>query len=171
VPSRARGVRTLTGESTMRKPFKHFVSAPDALPKGSVAVVIYVSQRCYGGPEEGGWWYTDSVVDSVAIFRSMRKARLCLKEVEPLLNRKYRELESADANYNDWCLAQADRLGLDPDSIGSLDYCHGIFAQLEFPGECPISEPDQDGRIRRLRPRNLRTVYCNEERLYTPHYC
>lgn len=29
------------------------------LPKGFKMVGIYDTSRCYGGPEEGGWWYDE----------------------------------------------------------------------------------------------------------------
>jgi hypothetical protein len=67
---------------------RYFEAFPKSLPKGTVAVTVYIDYRNYGGPEEGGWYYTDPRIVEVAVFRSMRKARKFLKGL--VLRKHYR---------------------------------------------------------------------------------
>lgn len=72
---------------------------PASIPVGAVAVTVYFDERSYGGPEEGGWWYNDPVVTDVYLFRSLRKAKMHLRELRPLLARRYSaRIEYAGAN-------------------------------------------------------------------------
>lgn len=72
---------------------------PASIPVGAVAVTVYFNDRCYGGPEEGGWWYTDPTVTDVYLFRSLRKAKMHLRELLPLLARHYfAQIEYAGLN-------------------------------------------------------------------------
>lgn len=38
---------------------------PEYTGKTAYVVVRYRTDRRYGGPEEGGWWYTDGEIDEV----------------------------------------------------------------------------------------------------------
>lgn len=41
----------------------------------SYLVSVYLEDRAYGGPEEGGWWYTvGQLIRTVKIFKSEEKA-------------------------------------------------------------------------------------------------
>jgi hypothetical protein len=72
---------------------------PASIPVGAVAVTVYFNDRSYGGPEEGGWWYDDPTVTDVYLFRSLRKAKMHLRELRPLLARGYSaRLEFQGAN-------------------------------------------------------------------------
>ena len=76
---------------------QYFAAFPESLPKGTVAVTVYIDYRIYGGPEEGGWYYTDPRIVEVAVFRSMRKARKFLKGlVLRRPRRAYLEFPGAD---------------------------------------------------------------------------
>lgn len=81
---------------------------PASIPVGAVAVTVYFNDRSYGGPEEGGWWYDDPTVTDVYLFRSLRKAKMHLRELRPLLARGY----SARIEY-----AGADPIGTDSDGL------------------------------------------------------
>ena len=55
---------------------------PETLPNGTVAVTVYYDDRHYGGPEEGGWWYTSPMVWEVNLFKSLRKAKVFLRTLQ-----------------------------------------------------------------------------------------
>ena len=87
---------------------RYFNAIPAAIPVGAVAVTVYFNERSYGGPEEGGWWYDDPTVTDVYLFRSLRKAKMHMRELRPLLARGY----SAQIEY-----AGADPIGSDSDGF------------------------------------------------------
>lgn len=45
-------------------------------------VSIYCRERCYGGPEEGGWWYDRISLEGSLYFPTRSAAELYLKEAE-----------------------------------------------------------------------------------------
>lgn len=62
-------------------------------------VAVYMTDRSYGGPEEGGWWYdTGNLVRTVKTFRNEQSAiNYCRRFNETLdktLNRGRREISS-----------------------------------------------------------------------------
>ena len=57
---------------------------PATIPTGKFAVTLYCNQRLYGGPEEGGWWFTDPFIVQVCVFNSLRQAKTYLKSITPL---------------------------------------------------------------------------------------
>lgn len=51
--------------------------------KGKPVFVAVVSvSRHYGGPEEGGWWYDWSEIESVRAFHNPRRARRIARRIE-----------------------------------------------------------------------------------------
>lgn len=94
---------------------------PTTIPEGSFAVTTYTVERLYGGPEEGGWWYD---------WYTPIRVELCPDEADADTRRLGRMVVDGSATkemceeyyaHNDACLEQAERMGVDPDSIGSLD--------------------------------------------------
>lgn len=137
-----------------------------ALRPGEVAVTVYEVTKCYGGPEEGGWWYNWQEAVQVTVFRSLRKARVYMRQqfalarIDAMLRRKDYD------HYNESCLAHAERYGLDPDSVGSLDYPADGFIVMEFPGNAdPVGS---DGYWNKRTPR-LPLLSGNTTEV--PHYC
>lgn len=114
-----------------------------ALRREEVAVTVYDCTRQYGGPEEGGWWYTYTEAVCVAVFRSLRKARIYLREQESLSHVASQRRRRDYYAYNDACLAHAERYGLDPDTVGSLDFPMRGFVQMESPAML-LSEQTQE---------------------------
>lgn len=43
---------------------------------------VYTIEQCYGGPEEGGWWYTVSKLDSYIYCDNHEQAERLIKEAE-----------------------------------------------------------------------------------------
>lgn len=121
-------------------------NTPEMIPTGKVAVTVYLDQRLYGGPEEGGWWYRSPTVVRTYLFNSLRKAKVFL-----------RDRGAVFAN------VVAD---------GVLDDCdiRDAHLRLEFPG-IDSTEVDSDGHVVSARPYHLRDVYRSRELLCTPHYC
>ncbi len=102
-----------------------------ALRRHEVAVTVYESTRCYGGPEEGGWWYTHREAAESFIFSSRRKAKVFLRVLEDLREERDRARRDGYDRHNESCLAHAERWGFDPDSVGSLDLPGRSFFRLE----------------------------------------
>lgn len=75
----------------------------------------------YGGPEEGGWWGTDTHLVAYQEFPSEFHARLAAEKVEQLA----RELEDeARKEYGEQCLRELDwceQRGLDADYLPEPD--------------------------------------------------
>lgn len=43
--------------------------------RGTFVVAVYLVDRCYGGPEEGGWWYdAGNLVRTVKVFKNENRA-------------------------------------------------------------------------------------------------
>ena len=104
-----------------------------ALRRHEVSVTVYEDTRCYGGPEEGGWWFTDTQVADSFIFSSRRKANVFLRTLEAMREHRERVRRDGYDRSNEACLAHAERWGFDPDSVGSLDYPGRVFIVLETP--------------------------------------
>ena len=75
----------------------------------------------YGGPEEGGWWGTDTVVVAYKTFPTEAQAKAALASVETLA----RELEAdSRKNFGEQCLREMEWLdarGLDADWLPEPD--------------------------------------------------
>jgi len=137
-----------------------------SLRPGDVAVTIYETSKCYGGPEEGGWWYTWQEAVQVTVFRSLRKARVYMKQQHALARIDSIIRRESHDRYNESCLAHAERYGLDPDSVGSLDYPANGFVVMEFPGKG--DSLDSDAYWSRKTPR---VPLLSGNTTEVPHYC
>ena len=120
---------------------------PQTIPTGKVAIVLYTDYREYGGPEEGGWYYTDPIICNVHVFNSLRKARVFMRQYT-------REVEDVQAEYNARC--------------GDRTFPQRVV--MEFPGRND-AERDSDGTLISTRPYHLRSTNRSRELLYRPHYC
>lgn len=71
-------------------------------PDHPVYVTVYGRRLCYGGPEEGGWWYPhDEVVESHQVpFRDAH--RLLAEKKAEIENRKRRPFTSVLGGYMEW---------------------------------------------------------------------
>jgi len=109
------------------------VATPRCLRRHELAVTVYESTRCYGGPEEGGWWYTRVEAMESFIFSSRRKAKVFLRALEAVCEERDRARRDGYDRHNEACLGYAERWGFDPDSVGSLDFPGRGFIVLETP--------------------------------------
>jgi hypothetical protein len=95
----------------------------DTLRRGRWALTTYRVTRCYGGPEEGGWWYNWWQVHTVRTFGSQTAAEAARVQSCKYLADMNGNATATDARYNRWCLWMADRMGIDnPDDFGSQDF-------------------------------------------------
>jgi len=88
-------------------------------------VAIYEIDRAYGGPEEGGWWYTTGELQ------------------ERCKVREYPNLAAAEAaawHMNDWLQRMRSEAARDP---GSMLYSGGWFEARVFDGPPPARFPQQ----------------------------
>jgi len=91
--------------------------------RGRWAVTTYQVTRCYGGPEEGGWWYNWWQVHNVRTFATQAAAESACERERKYLADMNGNATSTDARYYEWCLQMAERLGIDnPDDFGSQDF-------------------------------------------------
>ena len=125
----------------------YFENFPLTLPKGKVAVTLYTDYREYGGPEEGGWYYTDPTVCTVHVFDSLRKAKVFMRQY-------IRAVEKARGETRRYFRTDG--------------YPQRIV--MEFPGR-NVAERDADGILQSTRPYHLRDVYRGRELFARPHYC
>lgn len=91
-----------------KEPMGHYVS-------------LYAKYPYYGGPEEGGWWGTDVVLESYQQFPTKEQAEQVCSKVKQLAEELSREARN---RWGDYCLRQLDWLeerGLDSDYLGEPD--------------------------------------------------
>jgi hypothetical protein len=54
--------------------------------RGRYTVAVYLQDRAYGGPEEGGWWYdTGELVRTCRLFRDEDKAYAYCRRMNDLI--------------------------------------------------------------------------------------
>lgn len=84
-------------------------------------VTLMQEERYYGGPEEGGWWGTNTHIVAYQAFLSEELARIAAEEVRKLA----KELEEeARKEHGDQCLRELEWLdarGLDADWLPEPD--------------------------------------------------
>lgn len=76
-----------------------------------VWVTVYGRRLCYGGPEEGGWWYDhDEVVESIQL--PVRVAQEVLKAKQVLVeeaNKARRPYHSVLGGYKEWVTIEDEK--------------------------------------------------------------
>jgi hypothetical protein len=64
--------------------------------RGTYVVAVYAMDRCYGGPEEGGWWYdAGTLVRVLRVVKGLERASEIAGRVNRLLKHRRRTLGRA----------------------------------------------------------------------------
>lgn len=98
-----------------------FTVCDDAQPAESHYLSLYVSVPYYGGPEEGGWWGSDTHLIAYKQFDTLEALEAARAKVEALaaeLN------DEARRQFGDQCLREMEWLdarGLDADYLPEVD--------------------------------------------------
>jgi len=104
------------------------------LPNGFICVGLYESSRCYGGPEEGGWWYNqnDHVESFVIPEDTLEEFRKAHKEGKTL------ESYPMGSNY----IPQRDPMADEqPEMVGEAFGDTSLVVSVEdYPGSCRTTE-------------------------------
>jgi len=108
----------------------------EAKVAGNFYVSLYSSQPYYGGPEEGGWWGSDTVLEAYQRFDSEEAAEAAREQVEALAAKMNRE---AKQRFGEQCLREmewCDNRGVDYDYLPEPDGEESYFVTIEAsPGE------------------------------------
>lgn len=109
----------------------------DATPPKRAYVSLYLNEQGYGGPEEGGWYYTDTTLIAY---------QLCLTEEEANVKREAAEALAAQSTkdaqdtFNRGCAAQCEWLearNLDDDYLPEPGGPDTYWVAVEDePGSC-----------------------------------
>jgi hypothetical protein len=84
-------------------------------------VSLYLVSPFYGGPEEGGWWGTDYILEASQAFPTREAAEAAAEAVETLAEELAKE---ARRTYGEQCLRETEWLekrGLDDDFLPEVD--------------------------------------------------
>ncbi len=103
----------------------------EAEPADPHYVSLYVENRCYGGPEDGGWYYDRCTLESSQWYPTRELAEAAMAEIE----KKAKELtRDASIQYGramqeqvDWCEAR----GLDADYLTENDGADEYVVRIE----------------------------------------
>lgn len=120
---------------TFRPTWKGSANIPSAIPDECFAVTTYRVEWCYGGPEEGGWWYDWYTPVRVMLCPDVADAEKQMEEQRAADEAATEQAKQDEAAYNAACLRQAERIGTHPDSIGSLDGAERFVTVVEEPTE------------------------------------
>jgi len=93
----------------------------DSEKAGCYYVVLYSSQRCYGGPEEGGWWYDSNELIEYKVFTTEEAANAVADKVREVAKQmsidSKRQMDRACLDSLEWL----DARGLDADFLPEPD--------------------------------------------------
>lgn len=84
-------------------------------------VILVESYRAYGGPEEGGWWYTVANLEAYREFSTREAAEAAAEKVKELAAELEKE---ASRSHGEYCLRSMEWLearGLDADYLPEPD--------------------------------------------------
>jgi hypothetical protein len=98
-----------------------FTACKDATPAASWFVSLYVNNPYYGGPEEGGWWGSDTSLVATQEYQGEKTANLAREHVEKLAEQATKDAGRA---YGERCLAETEWLDarmLDDDYLPEVD--------------------------------------------------
>jgi hypothetical protein len=95
------------------------------IPEGHTLVGIYSVQSCYGGPEEGGWWYDEYMPVSSHVIPTPK-----LKEFE----KEVKELKEKGPEFPQGCFfsGQEDAPMIVGETFGGSKL---VTMEEEYPGE------------------------------------
>jgi hypothetical protein len=103
----------------------------DAIPAKSYYVSLYLNQSFYGGPEEGGWWGSDTVLIAYQQFPTEEAAQTAREAVEKLASelntQSRREFGEQCQREMEWLEAR----GLDADYLPEVDGEDSYFVAVE----------------------------------------
>lgn len=109
----------------------------DAVPAEGSYVSLYVDSPYYGGPEEGGWWGSDTELVAYYKCASRVEADAVKAQVEKLADQLSAE---AKTSFGRACHAEVEWLearGLDADFLPEVDGENRFWVRVEStPGEC-----------------------------------
>ena len=92
---------------------------------------LYERIPFYGGPEEGGWWVEDTILEASKRFSSVERAESARRRVEELAKKN---TEEAQAAYGDQCNRELDWLeerGLEANFLPEPDGPSQYFVVIE----------------------------------------
>lgn len=120
-----------------------FQVVKNAKPAKSSYVSLYATVPFYGGPEEGGWWSSDTELVAYAECSNDHEAEAIWGEVEALAKQL-----SADAKqgFNRYCrdsLDDAEAKGIDADELPEVDGAESYWVTTE---DAPGSLTSQGSR-------------------------
>lgn len=99
-------------------------------------VSLYRDVSFYGGPEEGGWWGTDSILVEYKFCASRQAAEELVKAMQVKVAELVREDVTA---WGEQCLVELDAAaerGIDPEELPEMDGPDGFHVLIEsFPGQ------------------------------------
>lgn len=99
----------------------------EAEKAGHVYVSLYRVDRCYGGPEEGGWWYNHYSLESYQFCNSRQQAEKIKEKIEE----KVKELNSQEIkDHGEQCLRELEYC----ESHG-IDDSNSVFGEVNGPTE------------------------------------
>jgi hypothetical protein len=120
-----------------------FEVCKEAVPAEGSYVSLYADSPYYGGPEEGGWWGSDTALVAYYKCVSQVEAEAVLAKVEKLAQELSAE---AKTSFNRGCRAEVEWLearGLDADFLPEVDGETRYWVHVEkTPGEC-VSQGDR----------------------------
>jgi hypothetical protein len=103
----------------------------DAVKREGVFLSIYRRSPFYGGPEEGGWWGSDVILEEYQAFDFMADAQLALKAIgQAVQNANGR----AKTSYSERCRKESEWLearGLDDNALPEVTGPDAFFVRIE----------------------------------------
>lgn len=106
-------------------------------------VSLYATVPFYGGPEEGGWWGSDTALVAYAVCSTRREAEAIRGEVEALAKQLSTD---AKQRFNQYCrdsLDEAEAKGIDADELPEVDGAESYWVTTE---DAPGSLTSQGSR-------------------------
>jgi len=108
----------------------HEVLADATEAKGSY-VSLYVDMPYYGGPEEGGWWGSDTKLVSYQRFPTIEAAEIASEEVQKLAEELSSDARKAHDRHCAESMDWLDARGLDADYLPEPDGEERYFVVVE----------------------------------------
>lgn len=103
----------------------------DSIAASPCYLVLYQSAPYYGGPEEGGWWGIDTIVEAYKQYASKELAEQDLIKINELAQKLTLESQK---DYGEQCLRDmewCDSRGLDADYLREPDGPCSFFVAVE----------------------------------------
>jgi hypothetical protein len=103
----------------------------DAVKREGVFLSIYCRSPFYGGPEEGGWWGSDTVLEEYQAFDFIDDARAALNQIGLHVEA---ENNSAKLEYSKRCRRECEWIearGLDDNALPEVNGPDSYFVRLE----------------------------------------